>query len=171
MRMRVVGRAGGDTRARRGGVWVCVWGCVALCAARGTDAPAHTWVGCVGVCARRCLPCVRARAYKGRGQCLCGSPGWAGMAAAAWPLSSDDRLSVVARCAANLCALAFSRGQALGQAAAEAAARAAEAKAYAAAEVATRTTTGQRPPEESIRTYARCVCLSLPCACVRVCVC
>lgn len=72
-----------------------------------------------------------------------------------WTLSDGSRADTVARLAANMTALAFSRGAALDDAAAFAAAAAAERKAYTTARVEARTTTGTRPATETAAAYTR----------------
>ena len=72
-----------------------------------------------------------------------------------WSLSSDQRRSTVARVAANISSIAFSKGQQLSDADAERAAENAERKAYTVARVEAKTTTGLRPHSETYEAYTR----------------
>ena len=74
-----------------------------------------------------------------------------------WGLSSDQRKSTVARVAANIATITFSKGQQLSDADAERAAENAERKAYTVARVEAKTTTGVRPHSETYEAYTRCV--------------
>ncbi|KAA6416961.1 MAG: RAN GTPase-activating 2-like [Trebouxia sp. A1-2] len=72
-----------------------------------------------------------------------------------WSLSSDQRKSTVARVAANISSIAFSKGQHFPDADAERAAENAERKAYTVARVEAKTTTGVRPHSETYEAYTR----------------
>ncbi|KAL0024197.1 hypothetical protein WJX77_006533 [Trebouxia sp. C0004] len=72
-----------------------------------------------------------------------------------WSLTSDQRKSTVARVAANISSIAFSKGQQVSDADAERAAETAERKAYTVARVEAKTTTGVRPHSETYEAYTR----------------
>ncbi len=72
-----------------------------------------------------------------------------------WSLTSDQRKSTVARVAANISTIAFSKGQQVSDADAERAAENAERKAYTVARVEAKTTTGVRPHSETYEAYTR----------------
>ena len=72
-----------------------------------------------------------------------------------WSLTSDQRKSTVARVAANISSIAFSKGQQVSDADAERAAENAERKAYTVARVEAKTTTGVRPHSETYEAYTR----------------
>lgn len=82
------------------------------------------------------------------------------MANSTWALSAAQRADVIARAAASICSLAHARGQHVDDQDAEAAASSLEKRAYAAAGVSANTTTGLRPHDEVITTYARLVLMS-----------
>ena len=72
-----------------------------------------------------------------------------------WELSDDQRKSTVARVAANMASIAFSKGQPMSDADAQRAAENAERKAYTVARVEANTTTGVRPHSETYEAYTR----------------
>lgn len=72
-----------------------------------------------------------------------------------WELSDDQRKSTVARVAANMASIAFSKGQPMPDADAQRAAENAERKAYTVARVEANTTTGVRPHSETYEAYTR----------------
>lgn len=78
------------------------------------------------------------------------------MAAPSWSLTDAERADTVTRLAANIATLGFFKGKEFDEAQARAAASAIEKKAYTAAQVSARTTTGDRPKEETTSGYARC---------------
>lgn len=78
------------------------------------------------------------------------------MADKAWSLSDEQRAETVSRVAQNIESLAFSRGIEINDAEARSIANAVEKKAYTTASVEATTTTGFRPHEEALKSYARC---------------
>lgn len=72
-----------------------------------------------------------------------------------WPLSAAQRQDTVQRTANSIAALAFAKKVEISGEDALGVASAIERKAFTAAEVAARTTTGDRPATESVKSYAR----------------
>ncbi len=88
---------------------------------------------------------------------------------AEWSLSSDQRKSTVARVAANIATISFSKGQQISDADAERAAENAERKAYTVARVEAKTTTGVRPHSETYEAYTRLMSQVLQLVCYIYC--
>lgn len=86
------------------------------------------------------------------------------MSAPSWQLSRDERDETVKRTAENIFALAYSRKKAVNDREARQAAQRIEEKAYTVARIESETTTGQRPPEESLRAYTRYAALPHTCS-------
>ena len=77
-----------------------------------------------------------------------------------WSRSNVQREDTVRRMAANFAAIVFSKGGQINDAEALQAATGIEKKAYIVASVEAKTTTGQRPAEETEQAYIRCnICL------------
>ena len=74
---------------------------------------------------------------------------------AQWQLTAEQRANTVSRVTESIINLAFARVVSLSVEDARAAAAAAEKTAYTTAQVESRTTTGIRPPLESLQAYAR----------------
>jgi hypothetical protein len=74
---------------------------------------------------------------------------------AQWELDHAHRHETVRRTAENLFALAYSRNRAVSDKEAAEAAKVIEEKAYTVARIESQTTTGQRPPNESLKAYIR----------------
>lgn len=77
------------------------------------------------------------------------------MSDAAWQLGRDERNETVRRVAENLFSLAYSRKKPLNDKDAHSIAQKIEEKAYNTARIESKTTTGQRPADESLRAYTR----------------
>lgn len=73
-----------------------------------------------------------------------------------WSLSDDQRAETITRIAQNIESLAFSRGVDIKDAEARTIAADVEKKAYTVATVEATTTTGFRPHDEVLKSYARC---------------
>lgn len=78
------------------------------------------------------------------------------MADKAWSLSNEQRAETVSRVGQNIESLAFSRGIEINDAEAHSIATTVEKKAYTTASVEATTTTGFRPHDEVLKSYARC---------------
>ncbi|EIE18561.1 RNI-like protein [Coccomyxa subellipsoidea C-169] len=77
------------------------------------------------------------------------------MADKAWSLSNEQRAETVSRVGQNIESLAFSRGIEINDAEAHSIATTVEKKAYTTASVEATTTTGFRPHDEVLKSYAR----------------
>ena len=73
-----------------------------------------------------------------------------------WSRSNKQRQDTIRRMAANFAAIVFSKGGQINDAEALQAATGIEKKAYVVASVEAKTTTGQRPAEETEQAYIRC---------------
>jgi large subunit ribosomal protein L31/Ran GTPase-activating protein 1 len=81
-----------------------------------------------------------------------------------WFLSEEQRAETVRRVAENIASLAFTRGVDISDSRADELAAILEKKAYNVARVESRTTTGVRPANESLRSYTRhAMSFLLPC--------
>jgi large subunit ribosomal protein L31/Ran GTPase-activating protein 1 len=77
------------------------------------------------------------------------------MAEKPWSLTEGERAETVARVAQNFASLSFNRGIDITDAEAHEAAVSLEKRAYTTASVEARTTTGFRPHDEVLKSYAR----------------
>ncbi len=73
----------------------------------------------------------------------------------AWQLGRDERNETVRRVAENLFSLAYSRKKAVSDKDAREIAQQIEERAYNTARIESKTTTGLRPADESLRAYTR----------------
>lgn len=78
------------------------------------------------------------------------------MADPGWGRSNAQRHDTIKRMAANFAAIVFSNGGQINDAEALQVATGIERKAYTVASVEAKTTTGQRPAEETEQAYIRC---------------
>lgn len=78
------------------------------------------------------------------------------MADPGWGRSNEQRHDTIKRMAANFAAIVFSKGGQINDAQALQVATGIERKAYTVASVEAKTTTGQRPAEETEQAYIRC---------------
>lgn len=73
----------------------------------------------------------------------------------AWSLSSSQRQETVSRITTSIINLSFSQGHSLPESVAAEAAASVEKKAYTVATFESKTTTGYRPHNETLKAYAR----------------